>query len=60
MVSIIQIKIFLFEVLEFLKHPFEIVRGYPISIWEVFLFVEAFKMFVSIVSQVLGKKEVTI
>lgn len=58
MVSIVQIKVFLFEVLVFLRHPFEIVRGYPISIWEVFLFVEAFKLFVSIIQRVLGKEEV--
>lgn len=58
MVSIVQIKVFLFEVLVFLRHPFEIVRGYPISIWEVFLFVEAFKLFVSIIQRVFGKEEV--
>ena len=58
MVTLLQLKVFLLEILVFLRHPFEIIRGYPISIWEVFLFTECFKLFISIIQRTLGKEEV--
>lgn len=58
MVSPVQLRVFLFEIFEFLKHKFEIVQGYPVSIWEVFLFIECFAMMINIVQRILGKDEV--
>lgn len=58
MVTATQIRVFLLEILVFLRHEFEIVEGYPISIWQVFLFVECFAMFINVVQRAFGKSEV--
>lgn len=58
MVSPVQLRVFLLQIFEFLKHKFEIVQGYPISIWEVFLFIDCFDLMIIVVQRILGKDEV--